>query len=87
LKTQTVQIVSKNEVIAHLTELVESKHATTQAGRKYGGIRATARDLGIPEAEVANVMRGLRAPSSNILSAFGLVKRDFYVPLEKTQRK
>ena len=54
------------------------KRLLNAAVRKAGSQQLAAAQLGISDAYLSDVRRGLRRPGPKILAALGLSRRDFY---------
>lgn len=79
MKTETVKVVTEKEFLEHLLARVQQNHETTEAGNRRGGIRKTAKEIGVPEGEVSMVLAGARRPSMKMLDHLNLEKRVVYV--------
>lgn len=84
MKTETIQVVTKEAFMEHLLGKVEGNHKVSKTGSTRGGIKATANLYGIAPQELSNVINGFQKPTPRILKHEKLQPITVYVPIKES---
>ncbi|TBG37138.1 hypothetical protein ELG78_09165 [Rhizobium leguminosarum] len=79
MKFQTVQVVTADELLNHIGQVIEANHTVNKNGGKRGGVMKTARQYGIRPQELSNTINRSLTPPKRVLEAENLEKQVFYV--------